>query len=65
MVKKITFNVSADGEVTLSVDGVKGNSCEDLSKPFEQVLGQVEGRELKDSYYQESSEDQNLSVGED
>lgn len=64
MVKKITFKISGNGEVNLAVDGVQGSSCEDLSRPFEEVIGKVSGRELKDSYYQNSEESQSQSSGQ-
>lgn len=60
MVKKITFKITNDGEVNLSVDGVQGSSCEDLSRPFEEIIGKVSAREHKDSYYLDSQETQGL-----
>ena len=56
MVKKIKFVIDENGEVTIDVDGVKGSSCEELTKPFEEILGATESRDYKDSYYQESEE---------
>ena len=56
MVKKIKFVIDENGEVTIDVDGVQGSSCEELTKPFEEILGSTASRELKDSYYQESEE---------
>ncbi len=64
MVKKITFKISGDGEVNLTVDGVQGSSCEDLSRPFEDVIGKVSGRDLKDSYYVNSEESASQSSGQ-
>lgn len=64
MVKKITFKISSDGEVNLAVDGVQGSSCEDLTRPFEAVIGKVSGRELKDSYYANNEESATQSSGQ-
>lgn len=65
MVKKIKFNISSTGEVNLSVEGVQGSSCEELSRPFEEVLGKVGSRELKDSYYQEATDKNDVTLGEE
>jgi len=64
MVKKITFHVSSDGEVSLSVDGAKGSSCEGLTKPFEQVIGTVATKEFKDAYFQNSEDQNDLTQGQ-
>lgn len=56
MVKKITFVIDADGEVSLEVEGAKGTECEELSKPFEEFLGSVEQKTFKDAYYEKSVE---------
>lgn len=65
MVKKITFHIGSDGEVTLSVDGVQGSSCEALSAPFEASLGKVAQRDYKDSFYQEADAQNELGQGGD
>jgi len=51
MVKKITFKIDVNGEVSLGVEGAQGNECERLTEPFEALLGGVEKRDYKDSYY--------------
>lgn len=64
MVKKISFKISADGEVNLSVDGAQGASCEDMTRPFEEVIGKVSAREYKDSYYATTEENQEQTSGD-
>ncbi len=61
MVKKIKFVISKTGQVSMDVDGVVGSSCEEFTEAFENELGEVESREHKDSYYQESSQEEKFS----
>ena len=60
MVKKIKFKIGADGEISMDVEGVVGSSCKDFTRDFEEELGVVESSELKDSYYQEEEDSQNI-----
>ena len=39
MSEKIIIDISAKGETTVSVDGVKGKSCADITRKLEQALG--------------------------
>jgi len=50
----ITFNISQDGTVTETVEGVKGQVCESLTKTIEEKLGQVESRVHTGDYYTKS-----------
>jgi hypothetical protein len=61
MVKRIKFKIDSQGEVRLDVSGAEGADCEDLTKPFEQVLGSVLERSYKDSYYIENTENQSVT----
>jgi hypothetical protein len=65
MVKQMTFTIDENGEVTLSVNGVTGQSCEDFSRPFEKSLGIVTHRKLKDSYFTEVESDTTNEVSND
>lgn len=58
MVKKIRFKISPSGEISMDVEGAIGNECKEFTKDFEAELGEVTSTELKDSYYQESKDDQ-------
>jgi len=39
-----------NGKTTITVNGVKGKSCTDLTKAVEEALGKVEKRELTSEY---------------
>jgi len=60
MSHKITARINKkSGKVTMSVDGVTGESCTDLTKKLEQGLGMTEPeRELTADYYQQTTEQQ-------
>lgn len=64
MVKKIKFQISSTGEVSLSVEGAVGAECEAFSQPFEQELGIVAKKEYKDSFYQEPQNSESVTQGE-
>lgn len=52
--KEIKVIISKDGSgVELDVEGVKGSSCEDLTKDLLEALGSIEKSEKKPEYYQE------------
>jgi hypothetical protein len=41
MEEEITIEISPTGDTTVSVKGVKGTSCRDLTKNIEKALGTV------------------------
>ena len=47
----IKFSIAQDGTVTETVEGVKGPSCESLTKEIEDKLGNVESRIHTGDYY--------------
>ena len=47
----IKFSIAQDGTVTETVEGVKGPSCESLTKEIEDRLGNVESRIHTGEYY--------------
>ena len=49
----IKFTIAQDGTVTEEVYGMMGNECEQLTKRFEEDLGDVQTREYKPSYYED------------
>lgn len=51
MVKEIKVEIDEDGNVTLDINGVQGNSCLLETKALEEALGLVEKREKKPSFY--------------
>jgi hypothetical protein len=52
--KELEITISPDGEVTVRVRCVKGQSCVDETKFLEAALGgEVESRELTPEYYEQ------------
>lgn len=43
--------VGPKGSIQLTVNGVTGKSCADITAAMEQALGVVEDRQLKPEYY--------------
>jgi len=54
--KKIRIRIGKDGKTTVQVEGCTGPSCVDLTKAFEQAVGDVEERKLTDAYQEEARE---------
>lgn len=48
---EIEVEITASGEVHLTVKGAKGKSCVDLARPLEEALGEVAERKLTAEYY--------------
>lgn len=48
---EVVFEIGPDGEVKINVTGACGASCKELTKPYEELLGSVEVKELKDEYH--------------
>ena len=46
----IKFTIAQDGTVTEEVYGMMGNECEQLTKRFEEDLGDDQTREYKPNY---------------
>jgi hypothetical protein len=53
--KKIIMEIDEQGDPTVTVEGVKGASCNDLTKSLEAALGGtvVEKRKTKEAYEKE------------
>jgi hypothetical protein len=52
--KELEITIGPDGEVTVLVKCVKGQSCVDETKFLEEALGNtIESRELTDEYYEQ------------
>lgn len=49
--KKVTITIS-QGKPVISVEGVKGGSCKDLTRDLEKKLGGVKSRKLTREYMQ-------------
>lgn len=54
--KEIEIIVTPDGEVRVTVKGVKGKSCVDFTKWLEEGLGDVAERKLTSEFYERETE---------
>lgn len=54
-VQTIVVEIAKDGTVTVDVDGVKDNSCLDITKKLEKSLGVVGDRKMKSTGSQAST----------
>lgn len=50
--QELEIVISPTGDVQISVSGMKGNKCVDLTKSLEESLGHVVQRTLKPEYYE-------------
>ena len=53
--EELEITISPEGKVSILVKGVKGRGCIDITKPFEDALGEVENRTFSSEYYQTES----------
>ena len=59
---EIKVYIQPDGEVELSVEGVKGKQCLKLTEFLEQTLGKVTDREFKPAYYETATEVEKATI---
>lgn len=52
---EIEIEITPEGEVKLTVKGVSGQSCVDLTKGIEEALGIVVDRQKTSEYYQDEA----------
>lgn len=62
--KKMRIRIGKDGKATVKVEGVSGPGCVELTKAFEEAIGEVEERELTDAYHEEVQEDVSEDIEE-
>lgn len=53
MKHEIEIEIDEMGNATIEIKGVKGQSCSDISKLFEKVLGKVKSRSCKTEFYEQ------------
>lgn len=53
MAHEITIDVPLKGPVSISVNGVKGKSCKDLTRDFEKELGSATKDTLTKEYHEQ------------
>jgi hypothetical protein len=51
MPKTVRIRNYPDGRVVAEVEGVKGSECTELTKFLDELFGEPENRDLKQSYY--------------
>jgi hypothetical protein len=55
-IEEIHINIDAKGKLSLSLNGVKGDSCLDITKELEALLGnEIEERKFSHEYYEKNS----------
>ncbi len=61
--RTLRFKIRQDGVVEESVEGVIGQSCQQLTEKLEAALGSVEHRELKsEAYLQQEVQSQTIPL---
>jgi hypothetical protein len=58
----LRFNINPDGSVQEIVEGISGHSCDLLTKPIEQSLGEVEQRTHTPAFYAKINSIQNKYI---
>jgi len=52
--KEILFSIDENGEITSTVKGIKGSTCQDIAKAFE-TIGKVTRQERTHEYYEKET----------
>ena len=53
--EEITIRIGKDGKINLSVLGVKGESCRNLTKSLEKAMGSIESTTSTGEAYEQSA----------
>lgn len=53
--QELEIDISANGDVSINVHGVKSKLCLELTKELEECLGVVTEREKKSSFYEQDT----------
>ena len=62
MVRRVIIRITRDGEVKIEAKGYTGESCISATEPFERAFGDVNKRELKESYYEQQMQEESYEV---
>lgn len=63
---EIDITITPDGEVKLTVKGVPGDQCLELTRALEEALGVVTDRQKTSEFYQEPvTTEEQVKVGEE
>jgi hypothetical protein len=49
----ILFTIDTDGNITITVEGVKGKDCTSITKELEEAFGIVVDKQFTSEYYQQ------------
>ena len=61
---QLNATIQPDGSVSIEVSGVTGTACTELTRQLEEALGgEITDRVFRDSYYQQS-DDQQIDLGQ-
>jgi hypothetical protein len=64
--RELQIEITADGEVKITVKGAPGGECLDLTKALEEALGVVTDRQMTSEFYhQEVTAEETVKVGEE
>jgi hypothetical protein len=55
MVEEVVVEIDENGDVSVEVNGVKGSTCEELTRSLEEALGKVTKSTRKQEYFQNVS----------
>lgn len=58
MATEITIEVNKEGDSTISVEGVKGKKCKDVTRAFEEALGIIQSDVETAEYHEEPEQQQ-------
>ena len=50
--REFDITIGPDGEVALHVQGYKGKACLEAAKLFEQIVGELKGRQETSEFYE-------------
>lgn len=56
----VKVEINENGEVTVSVEGIQGSSCTDVTKTIETALGKTTKSNKTDDYYKQPKKTQKL-----
>ena len=60
---EIIFDIDGDGNITITVEGVKGKDCTKITKELEEALGVVIDQQFTSEYYQEEEQRLEIKLG--
>ena len=64
--RELQIEITADGEVKITVKGAPGGECLDLTKALEEELGIVTDRQMTSEFYQaEVTTEDTVKIGEE